>query len=100
MPAPFAALESRVTNAVFAHLANVDATVNGVAVSGIFDNGFALGSVGVTGIAGAQPTLTLPTSVLAGEAVGQAVTVNAVAYTVAAHEPDGTGMSRLLLERA
>lgn len=78
----------------------VSCTVAGQAVSGIFDNGFALGSVGVTGIAGAQPTLTLPTSALAGEAVGQAVTVNAVAYTVAAHEPDGTGMSRLLLERA
>lgn len=78
----------------------VNATVAGQAVRGIFDNGFALGSVGVTGIAGAQPALTLPSSVLGGEPVGQAVTINAVAYTVAAHEPDGTGMSRLLLERA
>jgi hypothetical protein len=32
--------------------------------------------------------------------VGQAVSVNAVAYTVAAHEPDGTGVSVLMLERA
>lgn len=78
----------------------VNATVAGQAVRGIFDNGFALGSVGVTGIACAQPSLTLPTSSLVGEAVGQTVTINAVAYTVAAHEPDGTGMSRLLLERA
>lgn len=78
----------------------VSCTVAGQAVQAIFDNGYALGSVGVTGIAGAQPALTLPSSVLGVEPVGQAVTINALAYTVAAHEPDGTGMSRLLLERA
>jgi hypothetical protein len=77
----------------------VDATVNGQAVRGIFDNGFALGSVGI-GMAGTQPTLRLRTADVAADPVGQAVSVNAVAYTVAAHEPDGTGMSMLMLERA
>jgi hypothetical protein len=77
----------------------VDATVNGAAVRGIFDNGFALGSVGI-GMAGTQPTLRLRTADVAADPVGQAVSVNAVAYTVAAHEPDGTGVSVLMLERA
>lgn len=100
MPAPFAALETRATNAVFAHLANVDATVNGVAVSGIFDDGYRLAAVGLAGMAGAQPTLTLPTASVPGSPIGVAAVVNATNYLVAAHEPDGTGMSRLLLERA
>lgn len=77
----------------------VDATVNGAAVRGIFDNGFALGAVGI-GMAGTQPTLRLRTADVAADPVGQAVSVNAVAYTVAAHEPDGTGVSVLMLERA
>jgi hypothetical protein len=82
----------------FANFA-VDATVNGQAVRGIFDNGFALGAVGI-GMAGTQPTLRLRTADVTADPVGQAVSVNAVAYTVAAHEPDGTGVSVLMLERA
>jgi hypothetical protein len=77
----------------------VAATVNGAAVRGIFDNGFALGAVGI-GMAGTQPTLRLRTADVTADPVGQAVSVNAVAYTVAAHEPDGTGVSVLMLERA
>jgi hypothetical protein len=52
------------------------------------------------GMAGTQPTLRLRTADVAADPVGQAVSVNAVAYTVAAHEPDGTGVSVLMLERA
>jgi len=77
----------------------VACTVNGAAVRGIFDNGFALGAVGI-GMAGTQPTLRLRTADVTADPVGQAVSVNAVAYTVAAHEPDGTGISVLMLERA
>jgi hypothetical protein len=77
----------------------VACTVNGAAVRGIFDNGFALGAVGI-GMAGTQPTLRLRTADVTADPVGQAVSVNAVAYTVTAHEPDGTGVSVLMLERA
>ena len=31
---------------------------------------------------------------------GQAVVVGGVVYLIASHEPDGTGVSRLLLERS
>jgi hypothetical protein len=76
------------------------ATVGGVAVGVIFDNGYALGNVGLLGMAGSQPSITLKTTDVPATPVGGAVTVGATAYLVAAHEPDGTGISRLLLESA
>lgn len=78
----------------------VQAVVGGVSVRGIFDNAYALGAVGLAGVSATQPTLTVPTAALPGEPVGQAATIGAADYTVVAHEPDGTGLSRLLLEEA
>jgi hypothetical protein len=99
MPAPFAAMEARTTAAVFKRLANAVATVGGVAVQGIFDSAYQLGDVGGSGMASTAPVLTLATSDVPASPVGTSVVVNALNYTVAAHEPDGTGISRLLLER-
>ncbi len=76
------------------------ATVAGLTVRAIFDNGYALGHVGLSGMATTQPTLTLASADVSTNPVGAAVLVGAVAYVVAAHEPDGTGISRLLLESA
>lgn len=76
------------------------ATLNGAVVRGIFDAAYALGNVGMSGMASTQPVFTLNTDALAGEVVGKTMQVNGGSYLVAAHEPDGTGMSRLLLEAA
>lgn len=76
------------------------ATVAGLTVRAIFNNGYALGNVGLLGMASSQPTLTLASADVSTDPVGAAVLVGAVAYVVAAHEPDGTGVSRLLLEVA
>lgn len=78
----------------------VAATLDGAATHGIFDNGYALGNVGLTGMASTQPTFTLPTASISGEPVGQTLVVNSISYYVSAHEPDGAGMSRLILELA
>jgi hypothetical protein len=78
----------------------VDATVNGQAVRGIFDNGFASAEVGLVGMSSARPMLTLPTAGLSADPVGQTVVVGGTSYLVAAHQPDGTGVSTLMLERA
>ena len=75
-------------------------TLNSVALAAIFDSANALGSVGPYGMASTQPTLTLPTAQVPANPVGLAVVVNSVGYLVAGHEPDGTGISRLLLELA
>lgn len=76
----------------------VSGELDGVAVVGILDKGYALGDVGLVGMAGAQPVFTCPTP--AGDPVGKLLTVGSERYVVAAHEPDGTGVSRLLLEVA
>lgn len=100
MTARFAAAQNRLNQAVVAHMANVEAVVGGNALDVIFDNGYALGNVGLLGMATSQPSITLKTTDVPATPVGSAVNVNATAYLVAAHEPDGSGMSRLLLELA
>ena len=98
---PFARLEQRLNNAVMAHLSNATATLNGVELAGMFDNAYRAGDIGI-GMASTQPAFTTLTAnvMVVGEAVGQLLTINGTSYYVAAHEPDGTGMSLLLLEVA
>ena len=74
----------------------IPVTVGGVAVRAIFDAAYA----DPLGMAGNQPVLTVATDDLPAVAVGQAVTVNAVNYTVTGIEPDGTGITTLQLRRA
>ena len=76
------------------------ANLGGVVVAGIFDNAYQLGDVGDVGFAAAQPMFMVASNTLATSPVGQSLSVNGVNYIVAASEPDGTGVTRLLLERA
>lgn len=78
----------------------VSAVLAGVTVRGIFDNAYQQGGAGFTGMASTQPVFMLATSDVPAAVVGASLVVNAVAYTVAAHEPDGTGVSTLFVERA
>lgn len=93
-------MKERVNSAVFRRLSNADATLAGSVVRGIFENAHEPADVGMSGMASTQPAFTLPTASVQGEAVGQSLVVNGASYLVAAHEPDGTGVSRLLLEAA
>lgn len=62
----------------------------------IFDNGHAAGF----DIAGTAPTITLPSSSAPSAALGDAVTVGGVSYTIAGPpEPDGTGMTVIRLQK-
>lgn len=76
------------------------ATVSGVPVGAIFDNGYAQGGVGGLGMASSQPMLTLPTANVPAQPQGLPVVVGSTSYLVAGHEPDGTGISVLMLEAA
>jgi hypothetical protein len=112
MQAPFEQFEALVTQEVFAHLSNAVATFDdGRTVDGIFDQPYAQSDIGSAGFAGERPTFRLPSasvppawwSQFAGEAfdvVDAQITVRDVLYQVVRHEPDGTGMSTLVLERA
>lgn len=70
-------------------------TLNAVAVRGIFDNGFA----SAFGMDGGQPSLMVKSTDAAGTVRGHVAVVAAVNYTVQGIEPDGIGMTRLLLEK-
>lgn len=97
MTSPFAALQADVNAAVVAHLANATADFGGgVVVDGLFSNAY----IDAFGMAGSRPQIDVLTSALTGIAAGAALSVGGVAYTVAEIHPDGTGMTRLLLERA
>lgn len=84
----------------FADFAATGCTVGGVAVKAILENDLSLGRVGVMGMAGVAPTLLLATGSIPSDPVGLAAVVAGASYLVAAHEPDGTGLSLLRLERA
>jgi hypothetical protein len=89
-------LQTRLNTSVL-KVFSVPATLNGLAVQGVFDQPYALGSVGI-GMASTQPAFTLVSAHVLGEPVGQTLVVNGTSYLVGASEPDGSGMSRLLLE--
>jgi len=72
----------------------VDATLDGSAVRGIFDDAY----TDPLGMAGSQPLLLCSSADVSTAAQGTAVVVNSVSYTVGSIQPDGTGMTRLLLQ--
>lgn len=75
-------------------------TLNGVAVTAVFDADYASAGAGPLGLASTSPALTVPTASVPASPVGKPAVVRGVSYTIAEHHPDGTGMSVLLLEKA
>lgn len=71
------------------------ATVGGATVRGIFDADYA---TAFSDIAGTQPSFLCASSAVAAVAIGAALSVNSTSYTVAEIQPDGTGLTRLILE--
>ena len=75
----------------------IAATVGGVAITAIFDNGYA-DAFGI--VSGSAPVLLCSSASVSAATVGAAVSVNATSYTVREIQPDGVGMTRLLLQEA
>ena len=106
MLAPFAAAEARATQAVFRHLANALASLHGGdQVPVIFDNAYARGDVGALGMASTQPAITLPTAAVPASPRGKTAVVTSTLhgtlnFKIVDHEPDGTGVSVLFLEKS
>ena len=78
----------------------VSATVDGQAMSVIFDAAYALGDAGPYGMSSVAPMVTLPTAKVPADPIGKPVVVNGKNYLVTVHQPDGTGISTLTLEAA
>lgn len=72
------------------------ATLDGVAVRGVFDNTYTLE---LGGVSSREPAYTLPTAACAAVTRSSVLVVPAAGtYRVREHEPDGTGVSVLRLE--
>jgi len=95
MLAPFAVLERRVDDAAIAHLANAVALVNGREVAVIFDTPYAAPFDGQ--VDAAAPQCSGASADLAGLERGSTIVIDGAAYTVVRAEPDGAGMTRLVL---
>jgi hypothetical protein len=71
------------------------ATLDGASAAGIFDNEY----VDAFGMASRQPMFTLPTADAASVTQSSVLVVDGVSYRVTRAEPDGTGVTVLMLER-
>lgn len=71
-------------------------TLNGETVIGIFDNGYA---EGMDTVAGRRPFFAVPDTAAPAVDSGDTLVLGAASYRVVGVEPDGTGMTRLMLER-
>ena len=72
-----------------------NATIGASTIAGIFDNQF----VEVHGIEGVRPVFTCAELNVSTIAHGDALTINTISYKVAGIQPDGTGLTSLILEK-
>jgi hypothetical protein len=106
----FAALQARLNTTALARLGTV-VVLAGVSVPAVFDKTYLLGHVGSAGMASSQSALTLETSVIPPQIVDWfryytepfnpidlLVNVADTDYRIVGHEPDGAGLSHLVLE--
>lgn len=76
-----------------------NATIGGNPVVGIFDNEYVEIDNGVAPVVGTKPTLTVRDSDAVGAIAGTNVVVGSTNYKVIIPQPDGTGVTVLILER-
>lgn len=75
----------------------VNATIGAATVRGIFDAAY---SEGFGMVGGSQPVFRCATAEVSSVVEGTDITINSVAYTARAVEPDGTGITLIRLEKA
>ena len=94
----FAAIETQVNTSVLNVMGNATLTWG---TSSTADGVFRKPSAVLLGdlVQGDQPSFTALTSHIGSLAYGAAVAINAVNYTVARNEPDGTGVTVLTLQK-
>ena len=98
MPAPFAALEAKVNDAVRRHLANATADFGGgVVVDVEFGKPYAE-ALGL--VAGSELMLRAVADLVAGVNIDDTVTISSTIYIVVRIEADGAGMVNMQLESA
>ena len=92
----FANLQLAANSAVLNHLANKQVTVGGTVVPGIFRNMASESQLGA-GVASSSPVVTVASSAVMAEPVGQEIMIDAVRYEILTADPDNTGLTVLTL---
>lgn len=105
MATPFAALETRANAQVLARLSNAVASfAGGAAKAGIYEDAYQTGQVGGNGMASSQPAITVASSDVPSNPVGTSLVVTYAGtdmpFTISAAQPDGAGLTVLLMEAA
>jgi len=96
MSNPFAAIETAVNTACIGVCANAVVVIGASTIYATFDDHYAT----TFDVSASGPALIALSSTVATVAYGTALSVDGVAYTVTAIEPDGTGVTVLRLQEA
>ena len=94
----FAELEAHANAAVLNQLSNVQVIIGGATVTGIFRRPSAEVNFG-SGAADTSLSVTVASSAVMDEPVGNLVVVAGVPYQITADAPDGTGLTKLTLAK-
>lgn len=95
---PFANLEAHANAAILNQLSNVQVIIGGAMVTGIFRRPSSVLNLGA-GAADTRTTVRVASSAVMAEPVGNLVIVAGVPYEIAEEEPDGTGLTLLILTK-
>lgn len=93
----FANLEAVANSMVLNHLANVQVDIGGVLVPGIFRKPSMTDSLG-GGVANTSPSVQVASNAVMADPVGKQILIAGVRYVIAEPQPDGTGMTALIVE--
>jgi hypothetical protein len=77
----------------------VDVLYNAATIQGIFDDEFTSGAADGVGIETTVAQVLVKTSDVASAAQGETMTINSVDYNIIGIQPDGTGLTLILLSR-
>ncbi len=77
----------------------VQITYNSGTIKGIFDNAFVEDQQDDIDVETLQPQVTVKTSDVTGLTQGDTMTINSVVYNVIGIQPDGTGLTNVLLSQ-
>lgn len=92
----FSAIETSINSACMGLISNASMIWGASTIPVVFDAAYA----DPLQMAGNRPQAVCLSSLVSALTVGASVAINAVSYTVQAIEPDGTGISTLILRRA
>ena len=96
MANPFDSIETSLNAVAVGALGNATMTWGSASVAVVFDAAY----YDAAGMANSRPQARCLESAVAAMSPGASVSIESVAYTVQAIEPDGLGMATLILRRA